>query len=73
MCRRQPDTRTFRRCKSTVTAQFSLISSQKSDFSISRKASIELAEPSHPSPQKQAFAIENEAYKTSNTLVSSFS
>lgn len=32
------------------------------------KASIELAEPSHPSPQKQAFAIENEAYKTSNTL-----
>ncbi|KAF7539017.1 hypothetical protein G7054_g2471 [Neopestalotiopsis clavispora] len=32
------------------------------------KASIELAEPSHTSAQKEAFTIENEAYKSSNTL-----
>ncbi|ETS82328.1 hypothetical protein PFICI_04204 [Pestalotiopsis fici W106-1] len=32
------------------------------------KASIELADPLHASAQKQAFTIENEAYKNSNTL-----
>lgn len=50
----------------------SLSSSTRYENIQALKASIELAEPSHPFPQKQAFAIENEAYKTSNTLVSSF-